>query len=131
MVVQNLQMRAADERWMRQSAGVREPQDFLAKRQDVIGDPRAFVLGVESAHQPFVLRGHTRRAVVGVAFLGLDAADGQHRFAGDIDHVAAQREGKDRVLWEAEFAAADEGDPILHPALGEDRVDPREAEFEW
>ena len=77
MIVQNLEVSAADECGVRQTAGVREPQYFFAQRQNVIGDSSAFVLGVESAHQPFVLRGHTRWAVIRVAFLGLDAADGR------------------------------------------------------
>src|SRR3712207_8591907 len=48
--------------------------------------------------QPGVLRGDPGRAGVGVALLRLDAADRQHRLAGDVDHVAAEGERHDRVV---------------------------------
>ena len=77
---------------------MREREQLLAQRDQVVREPRGLERRVEAAHQPLVLRGDAGRAMARVAPLGLDAADGQHRFARDVDHVAADREGEQRGL---------------------------------
>jgi hypothetical protein len=79
-----------------QACGQRE--HLLAQRHEVVGEARGLERGVEAAHEPAALRGDARRAVAGVALLGLDAADGQHRLARDVDHVAAERQGEQHLL---------------------------------
>ena len=80
--------------------------------------------------QPLVLGGDAGGALVGVALLGLDAADRQHRLAGDVDHVDAEREGGDGAAGQAEFARPDERHPLGEVAQGEDAVDPGEPDVE-
>ena len=94
MIVQDFDVPARDQSRMRDPAGVAEAQDFFAQGQDVIRQPRTFIRRIETAHQPSVLRGNTGRAVVRVAFLRLNAANRQHRFPGDVDHVATERKSK-------------------------------------
>ena len=64
-----------------------------------------------------------------MTLLRLDAADGEHGLAADVDHVAAEREGDDRVVGEPELAGADEDDLLVQVPLGEQGVDPGEAEW--
>ena len=97
---------------------------------DVVRGPDGLQARVESAGEPRVLCRDAGGAGVGVAPLGLDAADREHRLTGDIDHVAAEREGDDGVVGKAELAATDERDLFLETPLREHPVDPGEADLE-
>ena len=70
----------------------------LRSVHEVAGAAVALRGRVEAADQPLVLRRDAGRAVVGVALLGLDAADRHHRLAADVDHVGTERERDDGVL---------------------------------
>ncbi len=65
-----------------------------------------------------------------MAALRLDTAQGQHRLPTDIDQITAHGHGQQRGFGEAEFGRADEDDLLVEPGVGEDSVDPAEAEFE-
>src|SRR6185436_8384703 len=69
-------------------------------------------------------RGDTGWAVARMTALRLDATDRHHRLASDVDHVATQREGKQRGFRETELAGANEHDIVLHPRLCELAIDP-------
>ena len=51
--------------------------------------------------------------------LRLNAADGHHRFAADVDGIAAQGKCKDRRFGESELARTDENDPLVQTVRGE------------
>ena len=57
------------------------------------------------------------RAMVRVAALGLNAADGEQRFPAHVDHVAPQAEREDGGLGERPSRPdADEHNPLVQPA---------------
>ena len=87
-------------------------------------------VGVEAADQPPVVGGDAGRAVSGLAALGLDAADGHHRFARHADHVAAESEREGGARRESEASRSDPHDAISQAGLGEDAPDAREADPE-
>ncbi len=90
---------------MLHAAGLGDLVEIPAQGLDVVGGAHGLQRRVETAGQPGVLGGHAGGAGVGVAFLRLDAADGQHRLPSDVHHVAAEREGHDRVVRQAEFSS--------------------------
>ena len=110
--------------------GLGHLEQVAAQRLDVVGGPHALEGRVEAADVARVLGGDPDRAVVGVALLGLDAADRQHRLAADVDHVDAEREGDDGVLRDAELAAAHEDHVVGETGCGEALVDVGEADAE-
>ena len=65
-----------------------------------------------------------------MAALRLDAADREHRLASDADHVAAERDREQGLVWEPQPAGTDERDLLGEVALREGRVDTRKAELE-
>ena len=130
MIVQNLDMFARDQSRMRDTAGVAETQDFFAKGQDVIRQSSTFIGRIEAAHQPGVLGGNTGWTAVRVAFLRLNTANRQHRFPGDVDHVATERKSKNRFFGKAKFATADEDDVFVQASPSENSVNSSEAQFE-
>ena len=82
-------MVGAHEPGMGHPARAGELEHLLAEGDDVVGDPGRLVGGIETPHEPFVLRRHAGRAVSRMAALGLDTADGHHRLPSDVDQVAA------------------------------------------
>ena len=70
------------------------------------------------------------RAVIGVTPLRLDAADRHHRFAANVDRVAAQGKREDGSLWKAQFARSDEDDPLMQSVFCEDLLNAAETDFE-
>ena len=129
MIVQNLDVFARDQPRMCDTAGVAQAQNFFAQGQDVIRQSNTFIGRIEAAHQPGVLGGNTGRTVIRVAFLRLNAANRQHRFPGDIDHVATERKSKNRFFGKAEFATADEDDVFMQASPRENSVNSSEAKF--
>ena len=85
---------------------------------------------VEPAHQPAVLSGDACRAVAGVAALSLNAADGHHRLAANMDHVAAQRKAKHGSGRKTQLAGADKNDVVMQPLLEQLAVNANKAELE-
>ena len=128
--VEDVHRLGADQAGMLHPARLGHLDQVAAQRLDVVRDPHRLDLRHQAAGQPGVLGGDAGGTGVGMAFLGLDAADREHRFPRDIDHVAAQREADDRVVGQAELAAADEGDLLMQTPLGEDPVHPGEAKLE-
>ena len=72
----------------------------------------------------------TGRAMVRVAALGLNAADGEQRFPAHVDHVAPQAEREDGGLGEPEPAGADEHNPLVQPAGMKDLLHAAEPDLE-
>ena len=115
---------------MGDAARVAQLQDLLPQRDDVIGEPRGLVGGIEPAHQPGALRGDAGRAVAGVAALRLNAPDREHGLARDVHHVAAQGHREQGDVGEPELARSDEDDARVHALLHQFSIDPREPDFE-
>jgi len=99
----------------------------VAEAHDVVPDAGGLVGGVEATDEPLLLRGDTGGAMAGVALLRLDAADGEHRFAGHGDAVGAERKGHHCLGGQTETAGADEGDLLVESGPGERAVDLGEA----
>ena len=115
---------------MLDARGLGELEQVTAQRADVVRAAHRLQRGVEPAGQPRVLGGDAGRAVVGVALLRLDAPDREHRLAADVHQVRTQRERDDGVLRQPELAGADEHHALVQAGLGEDLVDPAEAQAE-
>ena len=96
-------------------AGLGHLEQVAAQRLHVVGRRGPTSAGVQAAGQPGVLGGDAGRAGVGVALLRLDAADREHRLPGDVDHVAAEREGDDGVVGQPELARPDERTVLQAP----------------
>jgi hypothetical protein len=109
------------------AAGFGHLEQVAAKCLDVAGGADRFEDGVEATGEPWILCGDAGGAAVGVALLGLDAAEGEHRFASDVDGVDAEREGDDGVVGEAELTDAVEDDAFVQVAFGEGAVDAGES----
>ena len=62
--------------------------------------------------------------------LGLDAADGNHRLAGHVHHVATQREGHQALLGKTQPARSHEHDIFRDAPFGENLVDAAHAHLE-
>ena len=74
--------------------------------------------------------GDSGGAAIGVAALGLDAPDRQHRLASHVHAVTTHREREERRLRESELPRAEEQDPVRDALLGERAVHAREPELE-
>ena len=94
-------------RRMMVTGGMGKIEQFIPQRNDVLCAARGFQFDIEARLQPFTVRRHSGRAASSVTFPRLDTTDRHHRFARDIDHVAAQREGDHCAAGKAKFAAAD------------------------
>ncbi len=119
----DLEAAGIDQRRMTRSARPPQGEQLGPQADDVFGGARRLELRVEAPHQPAVLGRDAGRALVGVAALGLDAADGQHGLAADVDHVAAQRERGQSRVGEAQPAGADEDHVLRDPRPREDGID--------
>lgn len=117
------------------SAGCRAPharecEQLGAEGHEVVGRAGAFQVRVEAMHEPAAVGGDAGRAATRVAAERLDAADGQHRLAADVDHVASERQRVERGVGEPEPAGADEDDVLGEPRAREQRIDAGHAELE-
>ena len=99
--IEDLEMIESDQAGVRDAAGSAEPGEFFAEGDDVISQSHRFKRRVQAVGEPAILGGHAGRAVAGMAALGLNTADGQHRFAGNGNHIAAEAEGEERPFRKA------------------------------
>ena len=60
-----------------------------------------------------MLRRDAGRTVICVTALCLDATDRHHRFAADVDRVAAQGKCEDGRLGKTQFSRSDEEDSLM------------------
>ena len=107
-----------------------QAQQLEPQRREVVRHADRLAVGVEAAGEPRVLGGDTGRAAAGVAPLGLDAPGGHHRLATDRHRVAAQGEGEQRRLGQAQLPRPDEDDLLVQAALGEGAVHAAERPLE-
>ena len=77
--------------------GVGHRGEVMAKCFDVVGETHRLTRGVEAPGEAPTLSGHPNRAMIGVALLGLDAPDRQHRLTPDRDEVDTHRQRKGRL----------------------------------
>src|SRR4029078_3955738 len=83
-----------------------------------------------SPPKPRRLSGDPRRAVIRMTPLRLNAADGHHRFATDVDGIAAQSKCEHRRLWHSELAGHDEDAALVQAMRREDLLHAAEAHLE-
>ena len=93
-VVDDFEIVGRDECRVRLSACSRQLQHFFPQGNDIVSYPSTLKSGIETTHQPLVLSCNTGRTMSGVTALCLDAANGKHRFASDVDHIAAESHGE-------------------------------------
>ena len=115
---------------MRDTTRAAQGKQLFPQRNDVVGQPRGFEGWVQAADQPGILRGDPGRAVVSVASLRLNAADGEQRFSPHVDQIAAEPETEDRSFWKPESAGSDKDDLFMQSFLVEDLLHTAEANFE-
>ena len=85
---------------------------------------------VQASPQPCALSRNAGRAVTRVTLLRLNAADGEHGFARDVDGITAEGEGQHGVLGKAELARTNKENAVLQVALGKHPVDARHPDLE-
>src|SRR3954468_14933379 len=115
---------------MSDAARVRQCVELAAQRYDVVRQSLGLVAWAYRAAQPAVLGGDANRALAGVTYLRLEAADREHWLTRDVDHVGAERECEQRCLGKAELARADERHAVVDPMARKGCIDAREADLE-
>ncbi len=112
------------------SRGLGGGHDLVAEGFDVADQAFGLEFWVQPADEPFVVGGDAGGAVVGVALLGLDAADREHGLAGHVDDVATHGHGDDGPVRETQLAGADKQDLVRQSRLRKNFVDAGETQFE-
>src|SRR6185312_11134686 len=98
---------------------------------DVVAQPSGFARWIHAPHEPGVMGGDARGAMIRVTPLRLDAADRHHRLAADVDGVAPQRKREYGGFRKAQLARSDEDDALMQAVLREDLLNSAETHFEW
>ena len=86
---------------MSHTAGPAELKQLLAHLDQVGGRSGGLERRIESPLAPRAVGSHARGAATGVASLGLDASDGEHRLAAYVDGVAPEGKCEQRILWQS------------------------------
>jgi len=129
-VVEHLDRAEGHQRRVHVTTRAADLQQLMAQLRDVCRTSHTFQVGVEPAHQPLRVRRHSGRAPPGVAALGLDAADREHRLAPDVHRVTPEREREQCGVGKAELAGTHEHDIVGDALLGKRAVDAREPDLE-
>jgi len=124
--IEQLKLDGGDESRMWHAARAAQREYVFPQREDVIRQPSGLSGGIDATHKPGVLRRHSRRAMVGVTALCLDAPDRHHRFASDVDRVAAERGAADCQMCESAVRRSAVAQPA-HPPPGAGNDMPRPA----
>ena len=81
-------------RGVRHTAHAAHGEPRCPERHNVVGEPPGLEGRVQAAHEPGMLGRDAGRAMVRVAALGLNAADGEPRFPAHVDHVTPRPNAK-------------------------------------
>lgn len=121
--IQDLDVFVGDQTWVRHSTRSSQHEKFFAEDRHVIAHPGCFTCRVEATYKPGALGCNPGWAMPRVAPLCLDAADRQHRFARDRDHVAPHGKCEQGLGREPQSGGTDECDALVEPNFGKAALD--------